>query len=59
MIAKQTELRTELSKVQAEKQQTRNTLDRKKRERKLKAIEVGNISEDFPDMGSEKQNQLL
>ena len=49
----------ELSKRQAEKQQTRNTLDRKKLEKKLKTIVVENISEEFPHMGCDKHEKLV
>lgn len=51
---RQKDLTVELARRQADKQQSRETTDRKRLEKKFKNIQVDEISKEFPDIDEEK-----
>ena len=55
---KQRDLRVELSRRQAEKQQSRETTERNRLENKLKTVEVNELAEKFPDLSEEKREMV-
>ena len=55
---KQTDLRAELFRREAEKQQAQEAAGRRKIERKLKTTALNKLDEEFPDIGEEKLEKL-
>ena len=55
---KQTDLRAELLRREAEKQQAQEAAGRRKIERKLKTTALNKLDEEFPDIGEEKLEKL-
>ena len=58
-MSEQNDLRTELLKRQAEKQQAREATERRKVERKLKNTGLDRLAQEFAEIGEERLEQLV